>query len=45
MKAINKIFNTARELTEFLNAAGVAKENIATIIYKDGEFILIYYSK
>lgn len=45
MTAVHKIFNSARELTDYLNVAGVAKENIVTVVYKNDEFVLIYYLK
>lgn len=45
MTAVHKIFNSARELTDYLNVAGIAKENIVTVVYKNDEFVLIYYLK
>ena len=45
MIAVHKIFNSARELTDYLNVADIAKENIVTVVYKNDEFVLIYYLK
>jgi hypothetical protein len=45
MRAIHKIFSSARELTDYLNVAGITKDQIVTVIYKEGEFVLIYYAK
>lgn len=45
MRAVHKIFNDARELTDFLNVAGVGRADIVSIIYKEGEFVLFYYTR
>ena len=46
MRVYTRIFNKMREVEEFLNSAGIQKENIVNIFQsQDGSFVLVYYGE
>ena len=45
MKMYTQVFNSMRDLNDYVNDNGITQNRIVNIFSSDGTFILVYYSE